>query len=93
MFKVGDIVYVDPNSNLKWVDSDTSLLRDNGPYTISCVETKDTASSWQLPNELFIYLEEKHFWVNEKCLILANSYNAIECKIAHLYKLFDERKK
>lgn len=93
MFKVGDIVYVDPNSDLIWVDSDTSLLRDNGPYTISCVETKDTANSWQLLDELFIYLEENHSWVNEKCLIFANSYNAIERKIAHLYKLFDERKK
>lgn len=93
MFKVGDVVYVDPNSDLNWVDENTALFRNNGPYTISHVETKDTAALWQNRNELFILLRELGFWVNEKCLIPANSYNAIECKIAHLYKLFDERKK
>lgn len=93
MFKVGDIVYIDSNSNINWVDGATKFLRNNGPYTISEIYKEDQASIWQLPNKLFIYLSEIDFWVNKKCLIPGNSYNPIERKIAHLYKLFDERKK
>lgn len=97
MFKVGDIVYINPSSALKWVDENQKLLQKGGPFTIRDIVTEDTAFSWQKRNgnNLFIFLQEPYWWVNVNCLIYERDYKvkAIERKIAHLYKLFDERKK
>jgi len=97
MFKVGDTVYINPSSALKWVDEKQKLLQEGGPFTIREIVTEDTAVSWQTRygKNLFILLQEPNWWVNVNCLVYEKDYkvNAIERKIAHLYKLFDERKK